>query len=149
MSIGKLTFVAAVATLTVTLPGYAAAEERLTGTWLTEDKSSHVVFQPCGANDCGKIVWLHEPIDPESGQAWKDKFNPDDALKRRPLIELTMVADLKPAGPSRWEGALYNPLDGKMYAGSFQNIGPDKLKLKGCAFAGLVCQTEIWTRVRP
>jgi uncharacterized protein (DUF2147 family) len=46
-------------------------------------------------------------------------------------------------------GGLYNPLDGKTYAGSLRVLGAGKLQLKGCAFVGLLCQTEIWTLVAP
>jgi uncharacterized protein (DUF2147 family) len=125
------------------------AEPRLTGTWLTEDKSSHVVFQPCDLDDCGQVVWLREPTDPETGKPWRDKFNPDEPLRRRPLVGLSMITGLKPVGESRWEGRLYNPLDGQTYTGRLAILGPDRLQLKGCALAGLICSTEVWTRVAP
>lgn len=127
----------------------ASAQERLTGTWLSADGSSHIAFAPCGGADCGQIVWLRDVRDPQTGQPWQDKFNPDEALRRRPLVGLTMVSGLRPAGMQRWDGTLYNPLDGKTYAGTFEIVGSGKLQLKGCAFAGLICQTEIWTALNP
>jgi hypothetical protein len=127
----------------------ASAEQRLTGVWLTEDKSSHVAFQPCGLEDCGKIVWLREPLDPETGKLWRDKSNPVDALKRRPLLGLAILTGLKSAGDGHWNGDLYNPLDGKTYTGRLQILGSDRLQLKGCTLAGLLCQSEMWTRVVP
>lgn len=127
----------------------ASAQDRLTGTWLTADRSSHVAFAPCGANDCGRIVWLKEARDPQTGQPWQDKFNPDEALRRRALLGLTMASDLKSTGPRRWDGTLYNPLDGKTYTGTFEIVGSGEMQLKGCAFAGLLCETETWTAVAP
>jgi uncharacterized protein (DUF2147 family) len=147
MSISKLACLLVLANL-LGAPS-AWAQQRLTGIWLTEDKSSHVAFQPCGGEDCGQIVWLREPTDPETGKPWRDKFNPDDALKRRPLLGLAMLTSLKPSGDGQWNGDLYNPLDGMTYTGRLQNLGPDRLQLKGCALAGLLCQTETWTRVVP
>jgi uncharacterized protein (DUF2147 family) len=126
-----------------------AAQQRLTGTWLTEDKSSHIQFLACGTNDCGQIVWFQDPNDPETGKPWRDKFNPDDAQKRRPLLGLAMITGLKLSGENQWQGNLYNPLDGKTYAGRFQIVSADRLQLKGCVLAGLICQTEVWTRVVP
>jgi len=123
------------------------ADERLSGTWLTEDQSTQVTFKPCGPSDCGQIVWLREPVDPETGKAWLDKLNPYDALKRQPLIGLNMVTDLQGKGPRAWAGTLYNPLDGNSYSGDFLMLDPTKLQLKGCTLAGILCQTETWVRV--
>jgi uncharacterized protein (DUF2147 family) len=123
MSISKLACLLVLANL-LGAPS-AWAQQRLTGIWLTEDKSSHVAFQPCGGEDCGQIVW------------------------RRPLLGLAMLTSLKPSGDGQWNGDLYNPLDGMTYTGRLQNLGPDRLQLKGCALAGLLCQTETWTRVVP
>lgn len=136
-----------VAAVSCAIAGPALTQERLTGTWLTEDGSTRVTFEPCGPTDCGRIVWLREPIDPETGKDWRDKLNPDDKLKRRPLLGLSMISDLRPQGTSAWAGTLYNPLDGNSYAGSFLKLDPVKLQLKGCALAGLLCQTETWARV--
>lgn len=147
MSITK-TLTALAIGLTV-LSSAAAAEQRLSGTWLTEDKSTRVAFQACGAADCGKIVWLKDPVDPETGQAWRDKFNPDDTQKRRALIGLAIASGLKPSGDRRWVGALYDPEEGKTYTGEVQLVGQDRLQLKGCALGGLVCESEVWSRVAP
>lgn len=148
MSTGKALFfaIATAASIVVSQPGFAG--ERLTGTWLTEDGSTQVTFKSCGDVDCGQIVWLREPKDPETGKGWQDKLNPDASLKQRPLIGLTMITDLAERGPSAWAGALYNPLDGNSYTGNFLMLSPAKLQLKGCTFAGLLCQTETWVRVK-
>jgi uncharacterized protein (DUF2147 family) len=127
----------------------AFAQERLTGVWLTADKSSHVAFPPCGQEHCGKITWLREPIDTETGMPWHDGFNPEKPLRQRPLIGLAMFTPLRPAAEGIWKGELYNPLDGKTCTGRLQLLGPDQLQLRGCALAGLLCQTEVWTRVAP
>lgn len=124
------------------------AQDRLTGVWLTEDGSTRVSFQPCGAVDCGQIVWLHEPNDPETSRPWRDKFNADEALKSRPLNGLTMLLKLEPQGAQVWTGTLYNPVDGNSYAGRIRMLDPTKLQLEGCAFAGLLCQSETWVRVK-
>jgi uncharacterized protein (DUF2147 family) len=127
----------------------AWAENPLTGVWLTGDKSSHVAFQSCGEEDCGKIIWLREPADPETGKPWRDKLNPDEKLKQRPLLGIAIVSGLKSAGDGQWSGDLYNPLDGRTYTGRLQTLGSDQLQLKGCVLAGLICQTEVWVRVVP
>ncbi|WP_316168299.1 MULTISPECIES: DUF2147 domain-containing protein [unclassified Bradyrhizobium] len=136
------------AALSIAISQPAPAGERLTGTWLTEDGSTHVTFKSCGDMDCGQIVWLREPIDPETGKAWQDKLNPDASLRQQPLVGLTMITGLMENSPNTWTGTLYNPLDGKSYAGHFLMLSAAKLELKGCTLAGLICQTETWVRVK-
>jgi uncharacterized protein (DUF2147 family) len=126
-----------------------AAAQSLSGTWLTADASTRVLFAPCGQRVCGRIVWLREPVDPQTSMPWRDKFNPDETAKREPLIGLVMINGLEETTAGRWDGELYNPLDGRTYAGSFRLVGSDRLELKGCAFAGLFCQSETWTRIAP
>jgi uncharacterized protein (DUF2147 family) len=127
--------------------GSPAVAEALTGTWLTEDGSSRIQFQACTPSQCGRIVWLREPIDPATGTAWLDKLNADEALKRRPLLGLSMITEVESVAAGKWTGSLYNPLDGRSYSGTLTEIGNGRLQIKGCAFAGLLCQSETWIRV--
>ena len=136
----------AVATFGLVLP---VGAEPLTGTWLTEDASTQVRFAPCGDRICGRIAWLREPVDPETGKPWLDNRNPDESARRRPIIGLTLIKGLDETTTGRWEGELYNPRDGTTYTGTLRNIGADKMELRGCALAGLLCQSKTWTRVGP
>lgn len=148
MSTVKALLIALVTGAAGTISSPATAGERLTGTWLTEDGSTRVTFKSCGGADCGQIVWLREPIDPATGKAWEDKLNPDEALKRQPLIGLPMISELKEVSPGAWTASLYNPLDGNTYSGKLQMLDAARLQLKGCAFAGIICQTETWAKVK-
>jgi uncharacterized protein (DUF2147 family) len=128
---------------------HLARSEPLVGAWRTVDASSHVRFEPCGTRTCGRIFWLREPIDSETGQQWRDKLNPDDTLRRRSLLGLVIVSGLRETVAGQWQGELYNPLDGRTYGGHFRVLDADRLELKGCALAGLICQSEIWVRIGP
>ena len=116
------------------------------GTWLTQDGSSRVQFRSCAQNQCGYIVWLREPVDPETGKARQDKFNSNDSLKSRPLVGLLMITDIAATTAGAWEATLYNPRDGNSYKGKLADLGGGRLQLKGCALLGLICKTEVWTR---
>jgi hypothetical protein len=48
--------------------------------------------------------------------------------------------------PNQWKGELFNPENGKLYAGTITLDKPNQLTLKGCLIAFL-CQSETWTRV--
>ena len=48
-------------------------------------------------------------------------------------------------GAHSWNGALFNPDDGKTYTGSITYDATNKLTLSGCLM--IFCQSETWTRV--
>lgn len=143
MSRTRLIFIVATSLLGLTT---SVRAQSLMGTWLTQDGSSRVQFRSCAQSQCGYIAWLREPMDRTTGKPAQDKFNSDDALKRRPLLGLLMITDIVATAAGRWEGTLYNPLDGNNYKGKLTDLGGGRLQLKGCALFGLVCQTEVWTR---
>lgn len=48
------------------------------GTWLSADGGTKVRVSECGGNRlCGKVVWLNEPIDKQTGKPKTDKRNAD------------------------------------------------------------------------
>jgi uncharacterized protein (DUF2147 family) len=147
--VARVTFVSTATLLVLALSPLPAAAQALSGTWLTQDGSSRVEFKPCGMATCGRIVWLQEPMDAETHKPLVDKFNPDDALKSRPLLGVPIVEQVTPTGDQTFSAKLYNPEDGNSYSGAITLAGPDQMQLKGCALAGLVCQSETWTRAKP
>jgi uncharacterized protein (DUF2147 family) len=72
------------------------------GTWLTETGTSRIRIADCGGALCGTVVWMKEPIDPETHQPRLDKFNADTAKRGRPLMGVTIVLGMKPSGPEKW-----------------------------------------------
>jgi len=118
------------------------------GTWLTEEQTAKIRIVNCGGALCGNIVWLKEPIDPETNQPKTDKNNPDPSLRSRPLLGVPIVLSMKPSGtPNKWDGQVYkadadNP---GIYTGSFTMTGPNTAQLTGCV-AIIVCKTKSWTR---
>lgn len=116
------------------------------GTWLTEDGSSKVRIEPCPETLCGRIVWLRDANDPDTGKPWRDKNNPDDKLRARPLVGLAILEQLVTTGTNAYKTSIYNPEDGKSYAGTVTLQSADRLKIKGCVFGGLFCGGETWSR---
>lgn len=135
----------AAALLAVTLAGPSFAGDP-NGTWLTENGKSRVRIANCGGAICGTLTWLQEPNDPATGKPRTDKNNADASLRGRPLIGVTIVVSMKPNGPDKWSGQVYNAEDGKTYTGSFALTGANAAKLEGCALGGLVCKGQTWTR---
>ena len=116
------------------------------GTWLTGDKKGKVHIVNCGGALCGTLVWLQEPIDPDTNKPKTDKHNVDASKQGRPLLGVPIVLSMKPNGGDQWQGQVYNAEDGNTYSGSFTLTGPNTADLKGCVMGGLICKTANWTR---
>ena len=134
-----------VATLLATPCAHAQSTGGPTGTWLTQAGDARVRISKCGGGICGVIVGLKDPIDPATGKPQIDDKNPDPALAKRPVIGLPLFSGMRPDGPSKWSGQIYNADDGNSYRSNISVPGPDTLRVEGCV--GALCGAETWTRV--
>lgn len=147
---------ACVATLAASQPmwaqGAAPAPTPL-GTWLNEDKNAIVEIGDCGVLSggapvnllCGKVVWLKNPVDPNTGQPLADNKNIDPAQRGRPIMGMQPIMQMKPASTAdRWDGRVYDLDSGKTYDGSLFLKSATQMRVQGCLF--LICQGEEWVR---
>jgi uncharacterized protein (DUF2147 family) len=138
-------FIIAMLTALLAVPGaQAQAGGEATGIWLTQAGDARVRVSKCGGGICGVIVWLREPIDSSTGRPQVDDKNPNPALKTRPVIGLPLFSGMRPSGPNKWSGQIYNADDGGTYASSISLAGSDSLRVEGCV--GALCGGETWTR---
>ncbi|WP_420971576.1 DUF2147 domain-containing protein [Bradyrhizobium sp. B120] len=93
------------------------------GVWLTEEKEGKVRIEQCGANLCGYSV---------------DKTS--NANGEQVLI------NMKP-GKDKWSGRIFDPNSGSTYDSTIALKSPDTLRVQGCAFGGMFCGGQTWTRV--
>ena len=94
------------------------------GIWLTEQKEGKIRIEPCGANLCGYS------IDPKTN-----------------LNRTQILIDMKPDKDSKWSGHIFDPKGGSTYDSTIALKGPDSLRVQGCAFGGMFCGGQTWTRV--
>ncbi len=141
---GFIPFLAAFIAFSATAPVSAQSADPA-GVWLTEKGDARVKVSKCGNGLCGVVVALKDPIDRMTAQPQVDDKNPNPALKKRPMIGLSLFNGMQPAGPSKWSGQIYNADDGGTYASSISLAGPDTLRVEGCV--GALCGGESWTRV--
>jgi uncharacterized protein (DUF2147 family) len=114
---------------------------------LTEDKKGKIHIVNCGGALCGNLIWIQEPLDPETNKPKLDKHNVDASKQGRPLLGIPIVLNMKPSGtPEKWDGQVYNAEDGNTYSGSFTMTGANTAQLKGCVLGGLICKAQTWTR---
>jgi uncharacterized protein (DUF2147 family) len=127
-----------------TSPARAQAGGEVTGIWLTQAGDARVRVSKCGGGICGVIVWLRQPIDPATGKPAIDDKNPNPALAHRPMIGLPLFTGMRPVGPNKWSGQIYDADDGRSYSSSVSVAGADSLRVEGCV--GAFCGGETWSR---
>ena len=116
------------------------------GKWLTESTKAHVQVFDCDGKLCGKVVWLKEPLD-DKGQPKLDKENPDEKLKKRPIMGHHMISGMEPDGENEWDGGtIYNAEDGNTYTSEMTLVNNDTLNVAGCVL--FFCKKQVWTRVK-
>ena len=123
---------ATVAFLALTAAQPAAAQ--IEGNWKNPIGSAIIAIAPCGSALCGKVVWASA-----RGRRDAAKGAPD-------VVGTTVLTNLRAKG-DHWAGRLFIPDDNIHVAARLQLLGSRQLKLTGCALAGLICRTQIWTRV--
>jgi uncharacterized protein (DUF2147 family) len=94
------------------------------GVWLTEEKEGRVRIEQCGANLCGYSV------DSKSNQNGEQ-----------------VLINMKPGKDSKWSGRILDPNSGSTYDSTIALKGPDTLRVQGCAFGGMFCGGQTWSRV--
>lgn len=135
-----------IGTLLIIALGYHAAifaqdADDIIGLWETSKKGSHIEIYKKGDEYFGKVAWLKEPNDPETGKPKTDD-NGDLILNMEILKEFSFDDD-------EWEdGTIYDPESGKTYYCSMEFDDDGKLKIRGSVDPmGWLGRTEIWTRV--
>ena len=118
------------------------------GIWLHSNERIQIEIAPCGDLVCGKLVWFRWPNDAQ-GLPLVDLKNPDPALRARPLLGLTVLSGLRPAGEGKWEdGTIYNPDDGESYHALMSLQDDGTMRIRAYVILPLLGKTQIWTRVR-
>lgn len=117
------------------------------GIWLNEDKDAQIKIYQENDKYFGKIVWIKDPIDEETGKPKTDKENPDESLRNVPTLGLLILKNFE-FDEDEWnDGTIYDPKSGKTY--SCYMIFPDgkgKLKIRGYIGISLFGRTSYWTR---
>jgi uncharacterized protein (DUF2147 family) len=94
------------------------------GVWLTEEKEGKVRIEQCGVNLCGYSV------DAKSNQNGEQ-----------------VLINMKAGKDSKWSGRIFDPNTGSTYESTIALKGSDSLRVQGCAFGGMFCGGQTWTRL--
>jgi uncharacterized protein (DUF2147 family) len=91
------------------------------GLWLTQKKEAKIRVVECGSNICGHV-----------------EGKPSEKV----------LINMKPTGGNRWNGTIHDIRRGGNYSAHISLKGPYALKVTGCAFGGMFCGGETWTRAQ-
>ena len=102
------------------------------GIWLTEEKEGKIRIEPCGDSLCGYAV------DSKS-----------NANAEQVLINMKPAKDQNKDQnkDQQWSGRIHDPNTGSNYDSTIALKGKDELRVQGCAFGGMFCGGQTWTRV--
>ena len=88
------------------------------GVWATEGNKGNVSVEPCGPNLCGFAVKTGDKI----------------------------LINMKPSD-NKWTGRIHDPNSGRDYDSTIAMKGPNAMRVQGCAFGGMFCGGQTWSRV--
>lgn len=121
--------------------------DAIQGVWKTGEGNAMVRIYKNGDKYQGKVVWLKEPIDPETGKPKVDKFHPDEASRTRPVLGLINVWGFVYQEKNVWsEGNIYDPKNGNTYSCTIKMINPNTIEVRGFIGVSLIGRTDTWTR---
>lgn len=121
--------------------------DAIIGSWKNGEGTGIIQIYKNGDKYQGKIIWLKEPNDPETGKPKLDKNHPDKENHNRPVMGLINMWGFKYADKNEWSGGkIYDPKNGKTYSCKMSLDGNNKLKVRGYIGVSMIGRTDNWTR---
>jgi uncharacterized protein (DUF2147 family) len=121
--------------------------DAIIGVWKNGEGTGMVKISKNGEKYQGKIVWLKEPNDPETGKPKLDKNHPDEKVRSRPVLGLTNTWGFVYKGDKTWdEGNIYDPKNGSTYDCTIRMKDNNTLEVRGYIGISLIGRTDTWTR---
>jgi len=119
------------------LASVASAAAPIEGRWHNPQDSVIIDVAPCGAETwCGQVTWANAKAKADASKGGTTN-----------LIGTQLLTGLKADGRGSYKGRVYLPKRNMHAGATVRAAGNDVLLVKGCAFAGMVCKQQRWTRV--
>ncbi|AEG50138.1 Protein of unknown function DUF2147 [Sphingobium chlorophenolicum L-1] len=136
MAMGRLWATLAVLATAANVPAPQPEGPQPQGLWLGPHHNVAVRTGPCGDRLCGWIVWA-------DGEAQADAR--DGGTPR--LVGTELLEDYRAEGRGQWRGTVFVPDMGRRFASQISQLSPGRLRVKGCILGGLICKSQLWTRI--
>jgi uncharacterized protein (DUF2147 family) len=141
----------ALATTYLATPAFAQEAEggdALIGVWEPSHGKARIKIDKIADKYYGRIVWLKEPNDPETGDPKVDKNNPDQSMHKAPLRGYRNLKDFVYQGDGKWaEGTIYDPENGNTYSCDIELKDENTLDIRGYIGMKTFGRSDIWKRL--
>jgi uncharacterized protein (DUF2147 family) len=128
--------------------GVAQNADAILGVWEPSNGKVKVKIDKIGDKYYGKIVWLREPKNPDTGKAKTDINNPDESMRDVPLRGYRMLKDFVYIGDNTWEeGTIYDPQNGKTYSCVITLKDENVMDIRGYVGVKTFGRTDTWRRL--
>ena len=114
----------------------ALAASPLEGNWTNPKRSVTVRIGPCGGPLCARVV----AASPDARAAAADGGTPR-------LVGTELMSGIAPNGTGSWTADIFVPDVNRRAQGELHLLGPRTLEVQGCALGGMLCKTQVWSRV--
>lgn len=106
----------------------AAYADNFMGPWARGDGVVRATIAPCGGKLCMTDTWIRPGVTDEK-------------------VGDKVVFDVKPQADGTLTGSGFDPQRNLKFSVVLKVSG-DRMTTSGCGFAGLVCKSQDWTRIR-
>jgi len=111
----------------------AAADQSIDGVWRSPGGNSIMRIAACGNSPCGMVAWA------------SDKAKKDSAKTTSQLVGTQLLTNLQQRKDGSWLGTLFIPDRNMRVTAKLQRLGPNSLKVSGCAAGKALCKADVWT----
>lgn len=134
-------------TITTSLYAQSANPDAIVGVWKTGEGNAMVRIYKNGEKYQGKIVWLKEPNDPDTGKPKTDKNHPEENVRSRSLLGLINVWGFSYIEKDLWDnGSIYDPKNGSTYSCTIKMTNANTIEVRGYIGISLIGRTDTWIR---
>jgi uncharacterized protein (DUF2147 family) len=121
--------------------------DAIIGSWKNGEGTGIIQIYKNGEKYQGKIIWLNEPNDPETGKPKLDKKHPDEKNHNRHVMGLINMWGFHFNGTNEWTGGkIYDPKNGKTYSCKITMDNNNTIKVRGFFGFSMIGRTDLWTR---
>lgn len=121
----------------------------LVGVWEPGHGKARVKIDNIDGKYYGRIVWLKEPNDPQTGKPKTDANNPDASMKNVPLRGYRILKDFEYKGKGEWaDGTIYDPETGNTYNSVITWKDENTLDIRGFVGVRTFGRSDTWRRLK-
>lgn len=127
----------------------AQKADAIVGVWEPGNGKARVKIDNIDGKFYGRIVWLKEPNDPNTGKPKTDVNNSDASMKNVPLRGYRMLKDFEYKGKGIWEeGTIYDPETGNTYTSIITMKDENTLDIRGYVGVKTFGRSDTWRKLK-